>query len=189
MKESGTRGRWVAGGKSLLGDLAVGALVALVVLGAMQWIQRRGQRGGGGVLTVGAEAPAFELTDLRTSERLGLADLRGAPVILNFWATWCGPCVRELPDMEALHRESAGRYHVVSVVSEQPAVVRPVVARKHLTMPVLGDLSGRTFGAYRVERLPTTVILDREGRIVHDFTGAADPDILREHMARLATAP
>ncbi|MEZ4267069.1 MAG: TlpA disulfide reductase family protein [Myxococcota bacterium] len=189
MADAEKKARWIRSGKRLAGDLAVGGLVALLVIGAMQWMQRRGQRGGGGALTVGADAPALELTDLQTSERLSVADLRGAPAILNFWATWCGPCMRELPDIEGLHRESAGRYRVVSVVSEAGAVVRPVIAKKGLTMPVLLDSSGSAFTAYKVERLPTTVILDRDGRVVHDFTGAADPDILRDHMERLGAAP
>ncbi len=188
MADAVTKAWWLRSGKRLLGDLAVGGLVALLVLGAMQWMQRRAQRGGGGVWPVGVEAPAMGLTDIRTSERLDLAGLRGVPVILNFWATWCGPCMRELPDIEALHRESAGRYHVVSVVSEAASVVRPVIAKKALTMPVLLDSAGAAFRAFKVERLPTTVILDSEGRFVHDFTGVADPDILRDHMARLGGA-
>lgn len=188
MADAETKARWLKSGKRLFGDLAVGGLVALLVLGAMQWMQRRAQRGAGGALPVGVEAPAIDLMDLGTSQRRDLASLRGAPVILNFWATWCGPCMRELPDIEALHRESAGRYHVVSVVSEAASVVRPVIAQKGLTMPVLLDSAGAAFRAFKVERLPTTVILDREGRFVHDFTGAADPDILREHMARLGGA-
>jgi thiol-disulfide isomerase/thioredoxin len=185
LADAETKARWLRSGKRWAADLAVGGLVALLVLGAMQWMQRRAQRGGGGVLPVGVEAPALDLTDLRTSDRLDLVDLRGAPVILNFWATWCGPCMRELPDIEALHRESAGRFHVVSVVSEAASVVRPVIAKKGLTMPVLFDSAGAAFRAFGVERLPTTVILDAEGRVVHDFSGVADPDILRDHMARL----
>jgi cytochrome c biogenesis protein CcmG/thiol:disulfide interchange protein DsbE len=181
--------KWVVWAKRLLRELVITGLIVLVVVGAMQWKQRRDQRGGGGALPVGQAAPAFELAAFGAPGRVSLESLRGEPVILNFWATWCGPCMRELPDIEGLHRESAGRFHVVTVVSEGAADVLPVIQKKALTVPVLADGNGAVFSAYKVERLPTTVILDRGGLVVHDFTGAADVDILRDHMERLIAAP
>ncbi|MGM0574891.1 MAG: TlpA family protein disulfide reductase [Myxococcota bacterium] len=171
--------------RRLLKDVAVSVAVALLVVLAMTWLQRQSQRGGGGTLPVGEPAPAFRLEELETGETLSLEDLRGRPVVLNFWATWCNPCMRELPGLERLHRESEGRFHVVTVNGQPPAVVLRALRRRDLALPVLHDPAGRVQAAYHVERIPMTVLLDAEGRVVHDFTGEADMDILRDHMERL----
>jgi len=159
-------------------------IIGLVVL-AMMWWQREGQKGGGGKLTVGAPAPPFSLRNIHTGESVSLESLQGRPTIVNFWATWCGPCVRELPIMEALHHSGGTRYQLVTITQEPPSVVIPFLAQRGLTLPTLFDPGGAVGSAYRATQIPTTVILDGDGRIVHDFSGGAYEDILREHMARL----
>ncbi|MEC9072418.1 MAG: TlpA disulfide reductase family protein [Myxococcota bacterium] len=163
-------------------------IIGVVVL-LMMWWQREGQRGGGGKLNVGEPAPAFSLADSRTGAQRALADFRGRPTILNFWATWCGPCVRGLPIMEALHQSAEGRYHLVTVTREPPSTVVPFLEQRGLEIPALFDANGEVSRRYKANSIPTTVILDREGRIVHDFSGGAYEDILREHMEQLRAPP
>ncbi len=172
---------------ALAKDLAISALIALLVGAGKQWFQRESQRGGGGALEVGSEAPRFDLTRMSDGRPVTLADLAGKPVILNFWATWCGACVSELPDLQRLQGEAGDGFHLMTVTDEPPSVVRPFLTRRSLDLPVLHDVGGRVARRYGVSRLPTTVIIDARGRVVHDFSGAASLDILRGHVERLQT--
>ncbi len=159
---------------------AIAAVVLLVVGGLM----RERQRGGGGVLPVASQAPAFVVQGL-DGRALSSADLRGKPTVLIFWATWCGVCRDEMPDLERFAAEARGRYHVLAVSRESQAVLERWARSRGGALPIVRDASGHASAAYRVESLPTHVIIDRDGRVVHDFSGAADPEILAEHMQRL----
>ena len=80
--------------------LVNGAIIGLVVLGMMAY-QRDVQSGGGGKLTVGEAPPDFTLMSMDSGREVSLKDLSDRPTIINFWATWCGPCIRELPIIQA----------------------------------------------------------------------------------------
>lgn len=170
-------------------DLAVSVGLALLVVAAIQWSQRQAQRGGGGVLPVGSEAPLFSLGDARSGATVDLLELRGQPVILSFWATWCGACVAELPDLARLEAAEGERFHLLTIADEPPSVVQPFLARRQLDLPVLYDAGGAVARRYRVRKIPMTVILDREGRVVHDFSGPADVEILGAHIEALLKDP
>lgn len=161
--------------------VAIGALVLL----AVGWLQRERQRGGGGALPVAAPAPAFVAEGLDGRE-VSAASLRGKPTVLVFWATWCGVCKAEMPALERFAAAAGGDYNVVAVSRESGAVLRRWVASRPSALPIARDVDGRASAAFKVESLPTHVILDATGRVVHDFSGAADIDILDEHMRRLA---
>lgn len=163
--------------------------IAAVVLVIVGWLQRERQRGGGGALTVSALAPEVTFERLEGGE-VSLSSLRGKPAILVFWATWCRTCVEEMAGLERLADAAQGRYQVLAVSREpREKLARWARARPRATpiapVPMATDARGEGFAAFRVESLPTHVIIDAEGRIVHDFSGSADPEILAEHMARL----
>lgn len=168
--------RWVRE-VAIIGAVAAGALLLV------RWMDVG--RDGGGVLPVGLAAPAFELADVRSGATTSLEALRGKPVILAFWATHCGPCREELPVLERMHREAAGRYVVLGVSSEPGATVRGFLAERGLSFATLSDPRGAVFDAYRVRTIPMTVIIDAEGAVVDDFTGPADAATLTAHMKRL----
>ena len=170
-------------------EAVITAGMVFVVIAIVHYVQLDQQRGGGGDLPVGMAPPSVDLQPMDGGPPVSVASLAGKPVILKFWATWCGHCRSELPDVVRVHDESQGRYHLLSVSSEPPAVVAEYLARRGLQLPVMWDRTHALHDAYKVELLPTTVILDARGQVVHDFTGAADPDILRDHMERLLDSP
>ncbi|TNF32587.1 MAG: TlpA family protein disulfide reductase [Deltaproteobacteria bacterium] len=166
-------------------EIVIMAAVFGAVMFVMRTIRVEGQRGGGGDLPVGQPAPGFHLTDVATGAPVALSDLKGKPVILAFWGTYCPACREELGALEQIHREAAGRYALVTLSSEDPRKVRAFTQARGLSFQAVVDGSGATFDAYRVQSIPKTVIIDANGAIVHDFVGEADEDILREHMAKL----
>lgn len=130
------------------------------------------QMGGAGRPDLsGTEAPDFRLTDLDGRPHR-LANYRGKVVVLDFWASWCAPCRRELPAIEKLHREYRSRGLVVLAVnSESEKVARSFVKKYGYTFTVLTDVEGSVFGDYAVSSIPVTIVVDKEGRISTHFIG------------------
>ena len=105
-----------------------------------------------------------------------LGAMRGRPVVLNFWATWCPPCVAELRTLQALHDSLAAEGVVVALVSpERPTTVQPVLARRGVSAPAFVEAEPVP-ASLGVRALPTTVVLDAAGRVVLVRRGAADWD-------------
>jgi thiol-disulfide isomerase/thioredoxin len=96
-----------------------------------------------------------------------LSDLRGQPVIINFWATWCGPCKEEMPAIEEAYQAHRNDGLVVLAVNvrESARLVDPYVSKLKLTFPVLLDPSGSVSGRYRVHSLPTSVFVRPDGTV------------------------
>ena len=125
--------------------------------------------------------PVPEVTvQARTGETVRLADLKGRPVLINFWATWCGPCISEMPALDALAAERAGTPLVIMAVSEDrkgESVVAPFISKLRLTnLPIYLDPQTKALAAFGSDALPTTVLIDREGREVGRLLGAASWD-------------
>lgn len=146
------------------------AAALLVLLGALQ--PRRGL----------VRAPAFVLPDL-DGKVVRLDDLRGKVVLLNLWATWCPPCVEEMPTLEELSRRMVGRDFVLLAVSEDesPTSVKPWIESRGFTFPVLLDGRGEVGNRYGVTGYPETFVIDRQGNVVHHHVGFrnwTDPEIV-----------
>jgi peroxiredoxin len=111
------------------------------------------------------EEAGFALTAL-DGKQYTLASLKGRVVMLNFWATWCPPCRREMPDMEKLHRvfESKG-LTILAVSDEKRDTVEGFLAKNPYTFPILLDPGGATGKAFSVDGIPKTFLFDREGRL------------------------
>lgn len=118
---------------------------------------------------VGRPAPAFALERLAGDGDVSLRSFRGKAVVLNFFASWCGPCKREAPVLERLWREDRARGLVVLGVdsNDSRGDARQFVQAHRLTYPVLFDQNGRVASdRYAVANLPSTYVLNPEGRIV-----------------------
>jgi cytochrome c biogenesis protein CcmG, thiol:disulfide interchange protein DsbE len=122
---------------------------------------------------VGSLAPAFTLPRLEGSGEVSLDSLRGRPVVLNFWASWCIPCKSEAAVLERDWNRYRGRGVVFVGVDNKDLAsdARTFVAVHGQTFPMLQDGSGSVTGSYGVSQVPETYVLDRQGRIVAHIAG------------------
>lgn len=139
----------------------------------------------------GSAAPAFELPELsETGEGGGapydLASLRGRVVLVNFWATWCEPCEREMPAMERLYAAMPREdFELVAVaIDDAESEVRRFQDEYQLSFPIVLDLDQRIYQAYQTMGVPESLLVDREGRIVERYVGPREWDA-PEYQARL----
>ena len=108
----------------------------------------------------------FSLTDLQ-GKTWHLRDLKGQVVLVNFWATWCPPCRKEMPDLQALYdRYRDQGFVVLSISDEEAAKVSPFIAERRITYPVLLDPGRKVNGAFVVEGIPKSFVYDRAGKLV-----------------------
>ena len=126
-----------------------------------------------------APSPAPEVGFTLDGKLMSLADFRGRVVLINFWATWCGPCVAEMPSLDRLEAELGGQDFTVITVSEDrnPAVIAPFYEKHALThLGRYHDPQGALSRAFGIRGLPTTVLIDRQGREAGRIEGPADWD-------------
>jgi peroxiredoxin len=151
-------------------------IVAVVVAAAFAYVHLAENKGY--ALAPGSAAPAFRLPALAGGER-DLAAQRGKIVVLNFWATWCPPCVAEMPSLERLHRTLSPEGLSVVTIStdEDEAELRRFLKERALTIPVLRDPGGRAVASlYRTTGYPETFVIDRDGRLLEHVVGPAEWD-------------
>jgi peroxiredoxin len=164
--------------------------VALLVAGPLWlWTSRLPVTAGPGSEqaepAVGRFAPDFTLTTVN-GETLQLSELRGKPVVLNFWATWCGPCQREMPALEAASLRFADKVVFVGVdQAEPPEVVARYLEELGVTFIVPLDTDGSVGDRYNVLGLPTTFFVDERGIIRHFWMGEMNAVVLAEGIATI----
>ncbi|MBT3226019.1 MAG: TlpA family protein disulfide reductase [Deltaproteobacteria bacterium] len=120
-------------------------------------------------------APKFEAVDL-DGKAHRLSDFRNRTVIVNFWATWCLPCIRELPRLEKLQQMiPADKYVILAInVRDRLSRVRKFLKGKNFQFKVLFDTDGLIYKAYDVTRFPTTVIIGPDGKLLAEVFGERD---------------
>jgi peroxiredoxin len=112
------------------------------------------------------EHPEFTLTDL-SGKTWTFSELRGKVVLVNFWATWCPPCRKEMPDLEALYgRFGAKGFVVLGISDEEAAKVEPFIRERKISFPVLLDSGRKVNEMFVVEGIPKSFVYDREGKLV-----------------------
>jgi cytochrome c biogenesis protein CcmG/thiol:disulfide interchange protein DsbE len=131
-------------------------------------------------------APDFKVEGL-DGKALSLADSRGKVVLLNFWATWCGPCREEIPDLIALQQKYRDQLQIIALAVDEDdaAMVKKVVAQSGINYPVaMSPEDVRTqYGG--ITALPTSFILDTQGRIVQKHEGLRDPALYETEIRAL----
>lgn len=117
------------------------------------------------------KVPDFTLKNL-DGEEVKLSDYKGKIVLINFWATWCPPCDREMPHLEKLYNEYKDELVILAVdVQESKKTVKKYVEKKGLTFPVLLDTDGRVAREYYVAAFPTSYFVDADGYFVERVQG------------------
>jgi thiol-disulfide isomerase/thioredoxin len=150
---------------------------------------------------VGKMAPAFQLNDLE-GHPVSLASLRGKIVVLDFWATWCGPCVASLPLVSSVADsfKDKGVVFYAANLKETAGQVRQFQTEKTLIFPVLLDADGKVADLYQAKAIPETVLIDQTGKIqaVHvgydpgirkKLTGQLNDMLAGKNLASTAAAP
>jgi peroxiredoxin len=121
-------------------------------------------------------APDFTFPDLN-GRNISLSDHKGQVVLLNIWATWCGPCVYEMPSMEKLYNEFKGQNFEILAVSIDTGgrdIVAPFMKKLKLTFPALLDPKGTIKTLYGVTRIPESYIIDKQGILIGKVIGGRD---------------
>ena len=140
--------------------LPIGLLFALI-----------GCYSGGRPPRIGANAPDFTVQD--SDHKVTLSQFRGRVVVLNFWATWCPPCVAEIGELNALQRDISGRGGTVLGISvdQDPSAYEKFLQEAQVTFPTFDDTSGKTPGIYGTSMYPETYVINRDGDIARKIVG------------------
>ena len=134
---------------------------------------------------VNQAAPDFALTTL-TGESVRLSELKGRVVAVNFWATWCGPCRLEMPLLQSYADRYPQDLTVLAVNDAEPIEkVQPYVDDLGLSFPILLDEKELVTRLYRVRGFPTTIFIDRDGKIRYQHLGLLMEDQLRGYLTEL----
>jgi cytochrome c biogenesis protein CcmG/thiol:disulfide interchange protein DsbE len=168
----------VTAGRLRLAAQAVAVAVVLALLGLLAWKVTQGESEVTQSLRQGGTpvAPDFTLERLDGKGELSLASLRGKPVVLNFWASWCGPCKDETPLLQAASERWRGKgVAFVGVdVKDFRGDARAFLARYGVTYANVYDGKGSTVGRYGVTGFPETYFVDAEGRVRYRIAGPVE---------------
>ena len=137
---------------------------------------------------VGREAPTFALRQLQGGQTVGLK-AAGKPTVLNFWATWCRPCVQEHGVLTAAAQRYKDKVRFLGIVYEDtPERIRSYLKRSGAAYPTLIDEAGKTAIAYGVYGVPETFFISADGQIVAKHAGPLNPQTIQGYLAQLSGA-
>jgi cytochrome c biogenesis protein CcmG, thiol:disulfide interchange protein DsbE len=173
-----------SGSITTLGPVVAVAVAALIGLAVMPRVA-----GGGGPLE-GKPAPdaAFPVAaNGDPGARMAISNLKGHPVVLDFWASWCGPCAMQGPILDRIARryEKQGLVVLGVNVDDPPEVANAYAVKKGLSYPIVMDVGRAGARQYDVDKLPSLIVIDRDGRVVKYLTGFVDEASLDEIVAAL----
>ena len=184
------------GRKTLVLSVVVGLAFAVGALGVTMVVSALDDRGeptaadeGGLGPVSGSESmpiPDTELPGFDGGDPVQVAELAGTPLVVNFWASWCAPCVAEMPDLQDVSEEVAGRATFLGVNYRDPdtEAARAFVDELGITYELASDPAGDFLNAVGGFGMPTTLLVDAAGTIVYRHTGALDAEQLRSLLAR-----
>lgn len=157
-------------------SVSVTSLVCLLLLALLG-----GCNSGSHPPRVGAAAPDFSITDAQHTVKL--ADFKGKPVLVNFWATWCAPCIEEMPSLVQLQKQLGDKVTIIAVSEDADDKAYQQFIRDHnIDLLTVRDVKQTTNEVYGTFKFPETYVVARDGTIKRKFIGAVDwtsPDIVQ----------
>lgn len=172
----------------LAGSLLLGLILGFAIFLPSQLSKRSAGTSAQGknetITNVGSLAPDFSLTDALSGTQYKLSDLRGKPIVLNFWATWCAPCREEMPTLQAAALNNALDHLLVLGVNagESKNEISEFAHAVQITFPLLIDPDSAVNDLYRVRAYPTTYFIDKDGKIAAFHLGILTPDLLQQNL-------
>ncbi len=178
--------------KRLLSSLAIGVgliacgVASMALLTGSQEVSQARERALVVPARVDYPAPELTLADLEGVSR-SLKDYRGQVVLVNLWASWCPPCVAELPTLNAFYGDYADQGFVLIGINagESPSHVREYVLQRQLNFPIWIDTEQRAGEAFRTMSLPSSFVIDRQGRVRLEWLGAIERTMLDKYVVPL----
>ena len=156
--------------------VVAGTLALMMAFGCSRSTSEKGAaaKAPAGDGSIGSQAAEFALTDL-SGKTVHLSDFKGRVVIVDFWATWCGPCRMEIPDfvrLQSKYREKGLAIVGLSMDADGEKSVKPFADEHDInyTMLIANDETAKSYGG--IQAIPTTFVIDRQGKIVQKFLGA-----------------
>ena len=138
---------------------------------------------GASALLLYPDGQAIPLVEFKIidGQRIHAADLRGKPVLINFWSTSCTPCIEEMPALEALHQANRGKLTMIGVAMPQdrPDIVIDFSHRLGVTYPIALDLQGQLAGEFNIKVVPTTLLYGPDGQLTTKILGIVDTEALQ----------
>ena len=143
--------------------------------------------------TVGSPVKDFDLPVLNGKSEdasRALSESRGKPVVVNFWATWCGPCKQEMPLLQSYSEKYADKLVILGVdYNEDDAVVSQFIQERAINFPILMDRSGTVADQYFVKNFPTTFFIDGDGVLRARHIGQLTDDLLVRYLKTIGVEP
>lgn len=163
--------------------LATGA-VAVIAIAAALTFAPKSEVTVSGRTEVGEAAPDVSLTDF-DGTTFELADYRGSPLVVNFWASWCPSCAAEMPDFEKVHRAVAGEVEFLGInTNDDHGSAQRLAKNTGVTYRLARDQQGEVFQAFGALGMPTTVFIDADGNVVDLVVGQLSAEMLMDHIER-----
>ena len=165
-------------------------IILLILLSAIIYALVTNLQKDNSIYGVGDEAPDFELTQVNENngvETVKLSDYEGKGVMLNFWATYCKPCEKEMPYMEELFPEYQDKGVEIIAVSldAAPLVIHNFIDKYGLSFPIPHDTKGEVMDRYKIGPIPSTFFIGPDGKIVDKVEGALTLEKLEGHLQEI----